>query len=762
LSLLLMDLKIIRSLAWGLDINIQISEGSEDLSEMTESHSFISATLAELSRRKVLRTVGAYAVAVFVVLQLMDAAVEPLRLPEWLPTLVVIVVILGFPLVFLLAWHLEVTPTGVHRTTTAGLMSRSQSAFLFSFMLLAMVGLAYGFYEYYSGVFDSPAAIEVAKQREFRAPENSIAVLPFADLSASGDQAHFSDGIAEEILNLLARVEGLHVAARTSSFAFRNPGTDIREIGRLLNVSTVLEGSLRTAGNRIRLTAQLINVEDGYHIWSQSYDRELDDIFGIQDEVAHNIATALVDSFAGLSTRPQGRTDSLAASQAYRTGRLHWWRRTSSELQRAIELFAKALEHDAQFAPAYAGLADTWLLLSAYGNISVLKAAKRAHPMIEKALEIDPESEEAFAALGLARKQIGQLDAAESALRQAVELNEDYIPAQLWLAVVLKELGRYPEEHMVLQKAMRLDPLNELLAINYANNLAVRGDWVSGKELMQSLVDLRPDSTMLLRFMAGHEIEHGNLAQGWKLANRAWQLEPDNPEDISSMAKTWIMLGELEEAERLILRGLELADQNANLLTSYWQMLIVAGRFEEAHLLVRDVMAMYGEGMPAALKRKFDLQLGMIALLQENYPLAYELLSMAISEEDKPAYSGEEILIVTMAALASQRIGNDEESEERLAAAERKVQRARLNGVDDPGIYYTEAVLLAMQNDPEQALLKLNQAYERGWRDRWMLNIDYRLKSLHGQEEFIVLQNRLDDDINQALAEIRSVPVAAL
>lgn len=731
---------------------------------MTEGHSFISATLAELSRRKVLRTVGAYAVAVFVLLQLMDAAVEPLRLPEWLPTLVVIVVILGFPLVFLLAWHLEVTPTGVHRTKTAGLLTRSQSATLFSFMLLAMVGLASVFYQYYSGVFEESTTRQVVEQeqREFSAPENSIAVLPFADLSENSDQAHFSDGIAEEILNLLARVEGLHVAARTSSFGFRGSQADMRDIGQALNVGTILEGSVRTAGNRIRLTAQLINVEDGYHIWSQSYDRELDDIFAIQDEVASNIAAALVDSFDGLASRPEVRTDSLAASQAYRTGRLHWWRRTASELQRAVELFATALEHDARFAPAYAALADTWLLLSMYGNISIMKAAQRAHPMIEKALEIDPESAEAFAALGLARWQIGQMDAAESALRQAVLLNEDYIPAQLWLAGILSELGRYPEEHLVLEKAMRLDPLNELLAINYANNLAIRGDWATGKELLRSLIDLRPDSTTLLRFMAMHEMQHGNLVAGWIQANRAWRLEPENPEDISALARTWIMLGEFKAAEQLILQGLEQSGKNAKLLNTHWQMLITSRRFEEAQSLVREMMAEMGEDIPPALQRNFDFQLGMIALVQENYGLAHQLLSTAINDDGKSSYNKNEILIVTMASMASRMIGNEQEADERLLAAERRVQRARLNGVDNPGIYYTEAVLLAMRNDQQQALSKLQQAYDRGFRERWLLEIAGRLDSLRSQAEFIELQNRLDDDINRALAEIRSTSVAVL
>jgi hypothetical protein len=190
-------------------------------------------------------------VAVFVILQLMDAAVEPLRLPDWFPTLVVIVLILGFPLVFILAWQLDITPHGIKRTSTDSLLTSSQNTLLFSLMLLGMAGLGYGFYGYYSSIFvselDGLPATQFVEQREFVAPENSIAVLPFADLSEDGTQGYFSDGISEEILNLLAQVDGLHVAARTSSFAFREGDKDIRDIGRLLNVGTVLEGSIRKA-----------------------------------------------------------------------------------------------------------------------------------------------------------------------------------------------------------------------------------------------------------------------------------------------------------------------------------------------------------------------------------------------------------------------------------------------------------------------------------------------------------------------------------
>jgi len=729
---------------------------------MSERQSFIAATLAELNRRKVLRTVGAYAVGVFVLLQLMDAAVEPLRLPEWLPTLVVVIVILGFPLVFLLAWHLELRSDGIHRTTGGGLLSRPQSAVLFSFMLMLTVGLGVAFYQYYAGLFESQDAEQSATARDFSAPQNSIAVLPFTDLSRDGDQGHIADGVSEEILNLLAQVDGLRVAARTSSFAFRESLDDIRKIGRLLNVRTILEGSIRTSGDRIRLTAQLINVEDGYHIWSKDYDREMTDVFQIQDEVASNIASALVESFDGLEVKPASRTDSLAATQAYRTGRLHWWRRTPSELQKAIGMFATALEHDAQFAPAYAAMADSWLLLSLYGNVTTLKATEKAQDMIDKALAIDPESAEAFAALGLARWQIGQMDAAESALRHAVDLNEDYIPAQLWLAGVLGELGRYPEENRVLELAMTKDPLNELLIVNHAANLSIRGDWAAGRALMQDVLELHPDSTMLLRSLAKMELMNGNLVEGWKLANRAYQLQPNNPEDISALAQTWVMLGDAEQAGRLVMKGLETSGQNATLLTTHWMALMVGRRFEEAEALVRELKQQFGEGLPESLERNFNFRLGMIAMIRADYPEARRLLMATIREEEQAVYSDDEVMAVTLAALASRELGESEEAQALLESAERRIRRGRLNGVDEPGIYYNEAILLTMHSEPARALEKLREAYAKGFRQQWVMEIDGRLDPLRQQPEFITLMNRIRDDVSQARMEIQTQALANL
>jgi len=733
---------------------------------MEQGQSFLSAVLTELNRRKVLRTVGAYAVAVFVMLQLMDAAVEPLRIPDWLPTLVVIVLILGFPLVFILAWQYEITPEGVKSTRTAGLLTRTQNTLLFSLMMLGMLGLGYGFYGYYSGVFiaDGPGSgpPAVTQQREFMAPENSIAVLPFADMSVDSSQAYFTDGIAEEILNVLAKVEGLHVAARTSSFAFRGLDKDIREIGHLLNVSTVLEGSIRKSGDQIRMTAQLINVEDGYHIWSETYDRKLEDVFAIQDEIASAIATALVDSFAGLKQKPTSRSNDLAAFEAYRTGRLHWWRRSPDELQKAITLFAKALEHDPSFAPAYAGIADSWLLLSLYGNVTNMKATERAMPMIEKALKIDPESAEAFAALGLARWQIGQRDAGESALRQSIKLNEDYIPAYLWLGGLLGDLGRLPEESQILQQAMAIDPLNELLAINYAGSLSNRGDYEAAKDLLQGLITLRPDSATLLRISSGHAMSNGDLVGAWRYATLSYELEPESPVVIETLAGAWESVGVADKAEELLIHGLEIANENFGLRKNYFFLLLKQGRLEKAERLMQEQYGDSVEGLPEQMQSYYYFQKGMISLVGGDKNMARELIERGIRDDSGQGWSGEQVFFMTLSSALQTAAGNAELAEQRLTNAERAVRRARINGMDNAYIYYTESSIHALRGESGAALQSLQIAYDRGFRGIWMLEVDLRMESLHQEPEFVAIKQQIERDIAQARSEVETLTIAAL
>ena len=223
-----------------------------------------------------------------------------------------------------------------------------------------------------------------------------------------------------------------------------------------------------------------------------------------------------------------------------------------------------------------------------------------------------------------------------------------------------------------------------------------------------------------------------------------------------------MLLGDAEEAERLLLEGMEASPNNANLKGTYWMLLLVTKRFEEAERLVRELRAEYDDSIPEQIQRRFDMQLGMLAMIREDFATAREHLTAAISEEDTPAWGGDEIMVLTLASLALEQTGEQQQAESLLTSAERIIRRARLNGVDDPNIYYAEGVLLTLRENHDAALQKLQQAYDRGFREQWVLEVDGRLDPLRDRPEFLLFKDRIEDDLTRALAEIRSLAVASL
>ncbi len=257
-----------------------------------------------------------------------------------------------------------------------------------------------------------------------------------------------------------------------------------------------------------------------------------------------------------------------------------------------------------------------------------------------KALEIDPQSAEAFAALGLARWQIGQRDAGESALRQAVRLDENYIPAYLWLGGLLGDLGRLPEERQILQTAMVIDPLNELLAINFAGNLTAQGDYPAGKALLQDLLALKPDSATLLRFISGLAIGSGDLVDGWTYARQSYDLEPESPAIIEMMAAAWDSIGVTDKAEELLLHGMEIANDNAAIRGNYFALLLKQGRLEQAELLLKEQYGDSVDGLPEQMQQYYFFQKTLISLIQGNNDIAIEFLERALAGDETQGWDG--------------------------------------------------------------------------------------------------------------------------
>jgi serine/threonine protein kinase/Flp pilus assembly protein TadD len=313
----------------------------------------------------------------------------------------------------------------------------------------------------------------------------SIAVLPFANLSADPDNQYFSDGLSEDLTSALARLQGLHVASRTSAFRFRGSNVDIREIGCQLNVEAVLEGSVRRSGKRIRITAQLVNVADGYHLWSERYDREIADIFEIQDEITAAIVKTLEPTLAGQQAALTRRhSENLQAYELYLKGRRLWDQRSEASLRAGLECFRAAIDLDPEYALAHAGVADSFSILAAYGHMSCAEAKVRAEAAVKRAVELDPTLAECHYSMGLAICTLGNwTHDAERHLRKALEVQPQFSAALVYLSFFLGNIGRFDEAVTGARKATELDPLSP-----FVHGLAGMTMYDSGKytEAIQS------------------------------------------------------------------------------------------------------------------------------------------------------------------------------------------------------------------------------------------------------------------------------------
>ncbi len=432
------------------------------------------AFLAELKRRRVGRVAIAYGAVAWAVTEAASVVLPALYVPEWAMTLIVVFLLVGFPIAMVLAWVFDVSPTGIERTeplpgSPPQLQFRTRAAFGVA-VVVAMAGLAYLLYARGLG------------RAEAADGHSSIAVLPFTNLSGDAGKDYFSDGMSEELLNLLARVPGLKVAARTSTFAFKGRNVDIREVGKELGVETVLEGSVRQSGDQVRITAQLIDTESGFHLWSETYDRRLQDIFAVQDEIAQAIVEKLKIELAPkdqqLAQRDKAPTQNVEAYELYLQGRAIWKRRGEENLKRAIDLYQEALTRDPAFARAHAALASAYVVLPGYtrddGDEEPL--LRMAEQSARQALALDPNIGEAHAVLAQINSERGNLLDAESGYFFAISLEPNEPTPHHWYSILLAKVGRLDAALEQARRAYELDPTAPIVASNLANAYLMRGD----------------------------------------------------------------------------------------------------------------------------------------------------------------------------------------------------------------------------------------------------------------------------------------------
>jgi TolB-like protein/Tfp pilus assembly protein PilF len=428
------------------------------------------SVIAELKRRNVFRVAALYLVAAWVLLQVGDLLFGLLDLPTWTNKLLFAALVLGFVPALIFSWVYELTPEGLKRehevernASITAETARKLDLIVVGLLVIAIVVVAVE--RFTPRTAPIPAGTDAASgappvEAPLEAAAKSIAVLPFADMSAGKDQEYFADGLSEELLNMLAKIPELRVAARTSAFKFKGEKIDVQEVAQKLKVAHVLEGSVRKSGNKVRITAQLIKAADGYHLWSETYDRTLDDIFVVQDDIAGEVVKALKLTLLGPTPVPRSKPVDLEAYNLALQGRFFLDRRSRKDLERAEEYFRRSLERDPGYAVSWAGLSQVYLRRADLGHVPAADGYGQARKAAERALALDPRLVDAHLAMDWIQ---GSYDwdwaASDASILRALDLEPGNAEALRHAGTLAYTLGRWNEAIDLVNKAIERDPL---------------------------------------------------------------------------------------------------------------------------------------------------------------------------------------------------------------------------------------------------------------------------------------------------------------
>ena len=502
----------------------------------------MSGFFEELQRRKVYRVAAAYVVAAGFLIQIASATFPAWDLPNWSLRLVIAMLLIGFPMALILAWAYDVTPQGIQLTPKSPHAHWRRN-------LSLLIGAAV--------IASAVAGFFLLRSAVGQRIDKSIAVLPFQNLSSDPNNAYFADGIQDEILTRLAKIGDLKVIARSSTQRYKSSGEDPREIGKTLGVAHVLEGSVQKAADTVRVRVQLINAATATHLWAESYDRTLTDMFAVESEIATKVAGALRAKL----TRPEqdaltGRPiENIEAYQLYLLGRYFWNKRTGDDLIKAIGYFEQAIAEDPKFAVAYAGLADSYVLLSGYAAASPMESLPKAKAAARKALELDSSLGRAHACLAMAFFAYDlNFPEANREFQRAIELNPNYATAHQWYGQCgLLVVGKLDEGVAELKRAVELDPLSIIINADFGNTLFSAHRYDEAIEQLRKTVALEPNF-YYARWNLGQALEmKGLLKEAEAEYEKAIALD-DDPVPLALLGHLYGKVGKRNEALNILER----------------------------------------------------------------------------------------------------------------------------------------------------------------------------------------------------------------
>ena len=708
----------------------------------------VNHLLSELRRRGVIQTITAYLVGGWLIIEVFDVAGPMFAVPPWVNSLVGICFLAGFPVAAYLSWFFNFSDGALHRTRDAsGEMPLPLTVWHWAGLTVVTVAAATMGLVLYEGVSDRLRKSE--EGIEFASVDESVAVLPFEDLSPGRDQAFLAEGVAAEIASLLGRTEGVRTAATSATFRLAKSGLTPLDIGRQLSTQSVLSGSVNATGNRLRIRAELARTDDGTVIWSDTFTRTLNDVFTLEEEIARSITNILVDRYveAGeFATQP--RTASSDAYVFYLKGRAELRNRTTESVKAARKLFEQSVALDPEYAPALVGIAETmWQLADGgenYGTLDPAVAATVARQNVERALLIDDRLPEAYASLGRVEALLKNHEGALGHYDKAIALNPSLVDVHVWRHLTLNELNRYADAMAALERAATLDPTAPAILHNLGFEESKRGNFETARTYFEKLIELEPENPLGHRGLAAAAFREGKLALSREEWNSAMTLSPDTPLYQDSYRGVLFGLRMLEEFRPLAMA----AGDEANVL-------LLEGNFDALHDRMEFAMAADPDDPWLKFEAGWYRYLDGDLAEGDTRILAADA---AFSDEDRFAMPMCSPAIETIPAL--RRAGDVERADRYLQRCEAQLARARRNIFEDNFLDHLAARIAALRGDPTAAVDHLATAFEHGWRE-WWTRLDPLLADLGSPERLVALFDQIDADLDRQRQEARSLLAAA-
>jgi TolB-like protein/Tfp pilus assembly protein PilF len=514
---------------------------------------------AELKRRNVYKVAAAYAVVAWLLLQAASIFLPAFDAPPWVMKIFIIVIIFGFPVALIFSWAFEITPEGIKLESeiepNKSIARRTGRKIVAVTIALAVVAAGLFVYQLVRSKSDAPGSPSTAT-----IANKSIAVLPFDNLSRDPDNAYFCEGVQDEILTRLAKVADLKVISRTSTQHFKSTPDDLPQIAKQLGVAHILEGSVQKANDQVRVNVQLINALTDAHLWADTYDRKLTDIFAVESEIAKTIAETLQARLSGSekSSIAKAPTANPEAYELYLKGRFFWNKRTGDDLRKSIEYLKQAIAKDPGYALAYAALADSYGLLRFYGGASPEESIVPGTAAAKKALELDDSLAEPHASLGLIATEELDVHRAVSELERAVQLNPNYATGHHWLALAFTALGQSDPSVRELKRALELDPLSMVINADLSIGYIYARRYDEAEAQARKTLEIDPHS-FLAHYYLGMALQlKGRMKEAIPEFQKAVDLNHD-PYSMAMLAQGYARNGQTDEARKLLAHLNEMA-----------------------------------------------------------------------------------------------------------------------------------------------------------------------------------------------------------